>query len=56
LFIVLFSGRFKTIVSPPLIKVAVVAILPFTVINCFFNTFFKADFVAIVSKIPTPYS
>jgi len=43
-------------VSPPIIKVAEIAITSFTVIHCFFNTFFKADLVKAALKIPTPYS
>ena len=46
----------NVIVSPPFIKVAVVAIVPLTVISSFFNVFFNADLVVIVSKIPTPYA
>jgi len=50
------SGIVKVKVSPPFIKVAVEAILPLTKIYCFFKAFFKADFVGIKLKIPTPYS
>lgn len=46
----------KRMYSPPFIKVAEVAITPLTVIHCFFNTFFNADFVRAAWKIPTPYS
>lgn len=42
--------------SPPFIKVAEVAITPLTVIYCFFNAFFNADFVKAAWKTPTPYS
>jgi len=42
--------------SPPFMKVAVVAITSLTVIYCFFNAFFNADFVKTALKIPTPYS
>jgi len=42
--------------SPPLIKVAEVAITSLTVIYFFFNTFFNADFVKVALKMPTPYS
>jgi hypothetical protein len=43
-------------VSPPLIKVAEVAITSLTVIYCFFKAFFNADLVIALLKIPTPYS
>jgi hypothetical protein len=43
-------------VSPPLIKVAEVAITSLTVIYCFFRAFFKADLVKATLKIPIPYS
>jgi len=46
----------KLMHSPPFIKVAVVAITSLTVIYCFFNAFFNADFVKTALKIPTPYS
>ena len=41
-------------VSPPFIKVAVVAITSLTVIYFFFNTFFRADLVKAELKILTP--
>lgn len=43
-------------VSPPLINVAEVAILPLTVMYFFLSAFFRADLVKAVLKIPTPYS
>ena len=43
-------------VSPPLIKVAEVAITSLTVIYFFFKAFFKADLVKATLKIPIPYS
>ncbi len=46
----------KLMHSPPFIKVAEVAITSLTVIYCFFNAFFNADFVKTALKIPTPYS
>nr|WP_313790342.1 hypothetical protein [Allomuricauda sp.] len=49
-------GTEKLMRSPPVIKVAVVAMSPFTVIYFFFMAFLSADFVATASKIPTPYS
>lgn len=49
-------GMDKLMCSPPVIKVAVVAMLSFTVIYFFFMAFLSADFVATASKIPTPYS
>ena len=50
------SGIDKVICSPPCIKVAEDAMIPLTVINSFFNTFFKADLVKAATKTPTPYS
>jgi len=44
----------KHIDSPPFIKVAEVAIISLTVIYFFFSTFFSADLVEAVLKIPTP--
>jgi len=44
------------IVSPPLIKVAEVAITLLTLMYFFFNAFFNADLVIVTLKIPTPYS
>ncbi|WP_442969090.1 hypothetical protein [Psychroserpens sp.] len=46
----------KIMHSPPVIKVAEVAIIALTVIYCFFSAFFNADFVTTALKIPTPYS
>ena len=43
-------------VSPPLIKVAEVAITSLTLIYSFFKAFFKADLVNATLKIPIPYS
>ena len=43
-------------VSPPLIKVAEVAMISLTVIYFFFKAFFKADLVKATLKIPIPYS
>ena len=43
-------------ISPPLIKVAVVAITSLTVMYFFFKAFFKADLVRATLKIPVPYS
>jgi len=48
------SGINNLMVSPPFIKVAVVAIISLTVIYFFFNTFFRADLVKAELKIPTP--
>ena len=42
--------------SPPIIKVAVVAITLLTVMSFLFIAFFSADFVKAAMKIPTPYS
>lgn len=53
---VFLPGILSIMVSPPVIKVAVEAILPLTKMYCFFKTFFKADFVETEEKIPTPYS
>lgn len=50
------SGMESSIVSPPRMKVAVLAMLPFTVMSLFFKAFFSADLVKQASKIPTPYS
>ena len=50
------SGIESVMCSPPLIKVAVVATVLFTLIYSFFKAFFNADLVGIVLKIPTPYS
>ena len=56
-FLALISSEIdKTIRSPPLIKVAELAITVSTVTYCFFSAFFNADFVAISLNIPTPYS
>ncbi|WP_316929336.1 hypothetical protein [Olleya marilimosa] len=43
----------RQMVSPPCIYVADVAMLPLTVMYCFFRAFFKADFVNAALKIPT---
>lgn len=47
---------YNSICSPPCIKVAVVAIMPLTVIRFFFKAFLRADFVEAAMKMPTPYS
>ncbi|WP_422354481.1 hypothetical protein [Roseivirga pacifica] len=39
------SGIDSSMVSPPVIKVAVEAMVPFTVIWLFFSAFFSADLV-----------
>ena len=56
LLVVISRGMSKEICSPPEMSVAVLAILPSTLMYPFFNAFFSADFVGKASKMPTPYS
>ena len=49
-------GMVKTICSPPVIRVAVVAMIPLTEIYFFLRAFLSADLVGRALKIPTPYS
>tara|TARA_Y100001933_G_scaffold12245_1_gene10623 strand:- start:1514 stop:1735 length:222 start_codon:yes stop_codon:yes gene_type:complete len=46
----------KVICSPPLISVAVLAMVPLTVMYFFLSAFLRADLVGADSKKPTPYS
>jgi hypothetical protein len=46
----------KLMRSPPVMKVAEVAITSLTVMKFFLSAFFSADFVKAAMKIPTPYS